>query len=161
LDSIDGPWTKPGFEPRKIEMRVEHSNHFTIRTLSYTLSPTILNILPQHFAMVSPLERQLNTVVFNNFGSKLKILSFGNIFGNITTIFNDFLHYSSRKQKNLPKSINEHNFLLLSFIFSFTHTIPTLVNILKTTVALFVAEIFRLWFLLRLFIDFRRFLQKI
>jgi hypothetical protein len=25
--------TKPGFEPRKIEMRVEHSNHFTIRTL--------------------------------------------------------------------------------------------------------------------------------
>jgi hypothetical protein len=31
--------------------------------------------------------------------------------------------------------INEHNFLLLSFMFSFTHTFPTLVNILKTTVA--------------------------
>jgi hypothetical protein len=25
--------TKPGIEPRKIDMRVEHSNHFTIRTL--------------------------------------------------------------------------------------------------------------------------------
>jgi hypothetical protein len=27
---------------------------------SYTLSPAILHILPQHFTMVSPLERQLN-----------------------------------------------------------------------------------------------------
>jgi hypothetical protein len=27
---------------------------------SYTLSPAILHILPQHFTMVSPLDRQLN-----------------------------------------------------------------------------------------------------
>jgi hypothetical protein len=36
--------TKPGFEPRKIEMRVEHSNHFTIRTLlSWNHLPITLN----------------------------------------------------------------------------------------------------------------------
>jgi hypothetical protein len=31
---------------------------------SYTLSPAILHILPQHFTMVSPLDRQLNTTIF-------------------------------------------------------------------------------------------------
>jgi hypothetical protein len=49
-------------------------------------------------------------------------------------IFNDFLHCSNRKHKILSNSINEHNFLLLSFMFSFTHTFATLVNILKDTV---------------------------
>jgi hypothetical protein len=29
---------------------------------SYTLSPAILHVLPQHFTMVSPLDRQLNRV---------------------------------------------------------------------------------------------------
>jgi hypothetical protein len=32
--------------------------------VSYTLSPTILHILPQHFTIVSPLDRQLNTICF-------------------------------------------------------------------------------------------------
>ncbi len=34
---------------------------------SYTLSPAILHILPQHFTMVSPLDRQLNKTSFKIF----------------------------------------------------------------------------------------------
>ncbi len=34
---------------------------------SYTLSPTILHILPHHFTMVPPLERQLNKKLIANF----------------------------------------------------------------------------------------------
>jgi hypothetical protein len=52
----------------------------------------------------------------------------------ITTIFNDFLHWSGRTYQILPQSINEHNFLLFCVMFSFTHTFKTLVNILKNTV---------------------------
>jgi hypothetical protein len=59
------------------------------------------------------------------------------ISGKITTIFNDFLHWSDRTCKTLPKSINEHNFLLLCVMFSFTHTFKTLVNILKNTVSMY------------------------
>jgi hypothetical protein len=32
--------------------------------VSCTLSPAILHILPQHFTMVSPLDRQLNNVAW-------------------------------------------------------------------------------------------------
>jgi hypothetical protein len=49
--------------------------------------------------------------------------------------FNDFICSTNRTHKNLSKSINEHKFSLLSFMFSFTLNLPTLVNILKTTVA--------------------------
>ncbi len=63
--------------------------------------------------------------IFQNIYRKSKLIS-----GNITTIFNDFLHCSGRKHNILPKSINEHNFLLLSFMFSFTHTFPTYWRIL-------------------------------
>jgi hypothetical protein len=45
--------------------------------VSYTLSPTFaLHILPQHFAMVSPLERQLN-IQFENrkIANNLKLMS--------------------------------------------------------------------------------------
>ncbi len=69
----------------------------------------------------------LQKFCYQNENSKL-------ISGKITTIFNDFLHWSGRTYETLPKSINEHNFLLLWVMFSFTHTFKTLVNILKNTV---------------------------
>ncbi len=69
----------------------------------------------------------LQKFCYQNENSKL-------ISGEIATIFNDFLHWSGRTYKILPKNINEHNFLLLCVMFSFTHTFKTLVNILKNTV---------------------------
>ncbi len=63
----------------------------------------------------------------------------------ITTIFNDFLHWSGRTYQILPKSINEHNFLLLCVMFSFTHTFKTLVNILKNTVLRFYKHVMIEW----------------
>jgi hypothetical protein len=48
--------------------------------------------------------------------------------------FIDLLYSSSRKHKILPKSINEHKFSLLSFMFLFTLTLPILINILKTDI---------------------------
>ncbi len=75
----------------------------------------------------------LQKFCYQNENSKL-------ISGKITTIFNDFLHWSGRTYKNLSKSINEHNFLLLCVIFSFTHTFKTLVNILKNTVFVYICH---------------------
>ncbi len=39
-----------------------------------------------------------------------------------------------KSHKILSKSINEQKFSLPSFMFSFALTLPTLINILKTTV---------------------------
>ncbi len=57
-----------------------------------------------------------------------------NFWGNIAMIFNDFIFSTRRTHKILLKSTNEHKFSRLSFMLSFTLTLPTLVNILKNTV---------------------------
>ncbi len=48
--------------------------------------------------------------------------------------FDYFICSTSRTQKILSKSVNEHKSSLFSFMFSFSLTLPTLVNILKNTV---------------------------
>jgi hypothetical protein len=58
--------------------------------VSYTISPAILHILPHHFTMVSPLDRQLNSVSF--FGC-LKLA----FFRGLSHISNNVLTHSDQK----------------------------------------------------------------